>query len=144
MCSKISSRRQPIRTVLLAVIVAFIEIGCGKPNPNETSSGTSQTPTSPATTNPRATFRADPNPVTVTDGSKLGVMKLTWSTTATKRAEIHVDGPGGALLCASFETGSCTTGKWVREGMTFYLQDSTVSKPTEATATLAILTANVR
>jgi hypothetical protein len=37
-------------------------------------------------------------------------------------------------------SGSCETGKWVTDGMTFYLQDSAVANPTDAGATIASVT----
>jgi hypothetical protein len=116
-------------------------IGCGKSGSEEKA--TDAQPVSAAVANPRATFTADPNPVTA-DSNKLGVTKLTWSTTAAKSAEIHVGKPDGALLCVGYAIGTCTTGQWVVDGMTFYLQDSGAAKPTDASSTLAVVTARVQ
>jgi hypothetical protein len=112
---------------LAAVSSALALIGCGK-SPSEHS---------------RASFTADPNPVTVTDGTKMGVTKLTWNTTAAKFVEIRVGKPDGPLLCEGNSTGSCVTAKWVTDGMTFYLQDS-AGKVTDPTATLATVSVQVK
>jgi len=126
------------------IAAALTLIGCGKSGSEETSTATGQTPPASAVVaNPRATFTADPNPVAVTDGTKLGITKLTWNTTATKFAEIHVGKPDGPLLCRGYGTGSCDTAKWVTDGMTFYLQDSS-GQATDASATLAAVTVQVK
>jgi hypothetical protein len=138
----ISLRGPFILSLLPAVTFALLLTGCGKTDSEEKAAGT--IPASVAVANPRATFTADPNPVTATDSNKLGVTKLTWSTTATKFAEIHVLTPNGTLLCTGRETGSCATGQWVANGMTFYLQDSTAAKPTDPAATLAAVVIKVQ
>ena len=140
MKSHISFRGKFILTLLPAVSLAIMLSGCGKSQSDETSAP----PASVAVANPRATFTADPNPITATDTTKLGVTKLTWSTTATKYAEIHVLTPNGTLLCTGLETGSCATGPWVTNGMMFYLQDSAAAKPTDPAATLAAVAVKVR
>jgi hypothetical protein len=119
-----------------ALTIAFALMGCGKSGPKATS-------TSAVVSNPRASFTADPNPVTVTDGTKLGVTKLTWSTTAAKFVEIRVGKPDGPLLCEGTSAGSCNTAKWVTDGMTFYLQDSS-GKVTDPSATLAAISVQVK
>src|SRR5208283_1790396 len=122
MCLRVSRPRHLVLAVLLPVAIALTLTGCGKSDSAEKAPDTP--PVSVAVANQRATFTADPNPVTATDSHKLGVTKLSWSTTATKAAEIHVGKPDGALLCVGYATGACTTGQWVTNGMTFYLQDS--------------------
>src|SRR5277367_5839889 len=135
MVSRTTRPRQRTSIFLLAVTIALTLIGCGKSGSEETSNSAGQTPAaSVVVPNPRATFTADPNPVTVTDGTKLGITKLTWNTTATKFAEIHVGKPDGPLLCQGRDTGSCDTQKWVTDGMVFYLQDS-AGKATDPSAT---------
>ena len=144
MVSRIARQKPRILSLLPAVTIALTLIGCGKSGSEEASTGTGQSPiASVAVANPRATFTADPNPVTVTDGTKLGITKLTWNTTATKFAEIHVGKPDGPLLCEGYGTGSCVTAKWVTDGMIFYLQDST-GKVTDPSATLAAVTVQVK
>ncbi len=138
----ITTQRQRILLILTAITIALTLIACGKSGSEETSTGAGQPPV-PAVANPRASFTATPNPVTVTDGTKLGITKLTWNTTATKFVEIHVGKPDGPLLCQGFGSGSCDTAKWVTDGMTFYLQDST-GKVTDPSATLAAVTVQVK
>jgi hypothetical protein len=89
-------------------------------------------------------FTATPNPITVTDGGLQGVTTLGWHTTKTDGAEIHVGSPNGKLFCAFGKTGSCETGKWVTNGMTFYLQNSKAANPTDPSATLAVMTVRVK
>jgi hypothetical protein len=134
--------RQRILTAFLPVTLALTMIGCGKTGSDEKASEPPPVPA--AVAHPRADFKADPNPITAVDRNRLGVTKLTWNTSATKGAEVHVGKPDGALLCAGHETGSCTTGQWVSDGMVFYLQDSGAVKPTDASATLAVVTAKVQ
>lgn len=140
MNSHISRRGQLLLTLVPAVTLALILSGCGKSQSDETSAP----PASAPVVNSRATFTADPNPISVTDTNKLGVTKLTWNTTATPGAEIHVGKPDGALLCKGLATGSCATGKWVSDGMTFYLQDSSAANPTDPTATLGAVVVKVQ
>ena len=89
------------------------------------------------------TFGASPNPIVVTDGSGLGLTTLTWSTTKSKLLEIRVNSPSGALLGSVSASGSTDTGKWVTNGMKFYLQDATSDKKTDPSATLAVITVKV-
>ena len=138
MASHIARQRQRILTLVLAVAIALTLIGCGKSGSEEKSTGASV-----VVANPRATFTADPNPLTVTDGTNLGITKLTWNTTATSLVEIHVGKPSGGLLCKAGSSGSCETGKWVSDGMTFFLQDSS-GNATDPSATLAAVTVQVK
>lgn len=85
---------------------------------------------------PNTQFTATPNPITVTDGGFQGVTTLAWHTTRTQFAEVHVGAPNGTLVCAFGATGSCQTGKWVTDGMSFYLQNTAAAKPTDPSATL--------
>jgi tetratricopeptide (TPR) repeat protein len=104
--------------------------------------GTLATPTAAA--QPPVSFSADPNPVNVVDGSQLGITSLAWKTPATEYAEIHVDKPNGALLCRGTSSGNCATGKWVKDGTTFYLQDSTAADPEDTEATLSTVVVHVQ
>ncbi|KAB2674164.1 MAG: glucose dehydrogenase [Verrucomicrobia bacterium] len=92
-----------------------------------------------ATVNIRAgTIAANPNPVAVSDGSGLGATQLTWNTTGTANVEVHVGSPSGPLFSRSTAGGwTATTGKWVSNGMVFYLQDVTGGQPLTAANTLA-------
>lgn len=95
-----------------------------------------------APVDPDTQFTATPNPIPITDGDFHGVTTLRWTTKKTQYAEIHVNAPDGTLFCALRDTGSCTTGKWVTDGMTFYLQNTSAPKPTDRSATLAVVTVN--
>lgn len=135
MVSCVTGQRQRMLTFLTAIALTLI--GCGK------SSETSGSVGKPVVANPRASFTAEPNPVTVTDGTKLGITKLTWNTTAAKFVQIRVGKPDGPLLCEGSNAGSCDTAKWVTDGMIFYLQDS-AGKVTDPSATLAAVTVQVK
>lgn len=89
------------------------------------------------------TFGASPNPIIVTDGTKLGLTTLSWSTTKSKSVDIHVNGPGGTLMASVGASGTTPTGKWVGDGMQFYLQDASSPNKTDASATLAVITVKV-
>jgi hypothetical protein len=89
------------------------------------------------------TFGASPNPIVVTDGSKLGLTTLSWTTTKTKQVEIRVTGPSGPVMATVGASGSTDTGKWVKDGMQFYLQDASGPNKADASATLAVVTIKV-
>ncbi len=89
-----------------------------------------------------ATLNATPNPIPVASG-QLGVTTLSWNTAATSSVQVRVGSPGGALLATGQGTGSATTGAWVTNGMTFYLQDATNADPGSSAATLATITATL-
>jgi fibronectin type 3 domain-containing protein len=87
---------------------------------------------------------ASPNPIQVCDGSGLGVTTLTWSSAGTTAVEVHVNSPAGDLFAASGTGGnySSTTGKWVGNGTTFYLQDVSGGLSLTSTNTLATVVAS--
>jgi hypothetical protein len=140
MNSHISLRGKFILSALPALALALTLTGCGKTDSEEKVSATP--PVSAPVVNSRATFTASPNPAKGAAG--LAETSLNWNTTATPGAEIHVGKPDGALLCKGHATGSCATGKWVSDGMTFYLQDSAAAKPTDPAATLAAVVVKVQ
>jgi glucose/arabinose dehydrogenase len=90
------------------------------------------------------TISVNPDPIIVTDGSGLGVATITSTSTGTSAVEVHVNSPSGNLL---YRTGPGTfsgvTGKWVRNGQKFYLQDASDGKPLTSANTLAVATAVV-
>jgi len=57
--------------------------------------------------------------------------------------EIHIDAPDGKLFTAAAGDGEVSTGKWVKDGMQFFLQDVTDGKPLVTANTLAIVTVDV-
>jgi glucose/arabinose dehydrogenase len=90
------------------------------------------------------TISISPNPIHVHDGSGVGVGTVTWTSKGTKFVEIHVNAPDGPGFSGSpAGTFSAVTGKWVANGMKFYLQDVSDGKPLTSANTLAIATAVV-
>jgi hypothetical protein len=88
------------------------------------------------------TISAQPNPFTP-NPQGLGRTTLTWTSTGTNRVEIHVNAPNGNLLTGSGPgTFSATTGQWVQNGMTFYLQNVSDGLPSTSANTLATVTMN--
>ena len=77
------------------------------------------------------------------EGDGQPVMKLKWSTTA-KRVEVRLDAPGGKLFGGGGSTGTLTTGPWVSNGLTFYLQDMDNPHPDSDDATLGKIIAVVQ
>ena len=82
-------------------------------------------------------FSAEPNPVRVCDGSGLGQITLRWNIPEISQIEIRLSSPGGPLVLIGSSAGTIQTGRWVRDGMVFYLIDS-VSRNTIATTTVSI------
>ena len=70
-------------------------------------------------------FYANPNPIDVTDGSGLGQTTLFYNAPSASTVQIHLGAPDGPLFAGGNSTGQATTGKWVTDGMVFYLQDVT-------------------
>jgi hypothetical protein len=93
------------------------------------------------TNDKNASITADPNPVRVCDGSGVGVTKLSWTAVGPSKVEVHVSSPDGVLFAQTAPTATADTGKWVTNGMTFYLQDG--GKPLTAENTLASTTVKV-
>lgn len=89
------------------------------------------------------TISANPNPIQVCDASGLGVTKLSWDSVGPNRVEVHVNSPDGTLFAQTVPTETRETGKWVADGMTFYLQDVSAGKPLTAENTLATTTLKV-
>ncbi len=84
---------------------------------------------------------ATPNPALVCDGSGAGSTTLNWTSSGTTAVEVHINAPNGDLLVAGATgDGSLTTGKWVGDGSTFYLQDVSGGLPLTQENTLAIVT----
>jgi glucose/sorbosone dehydrogenase len=86
---------------------------------------------------------ADPNPIPVCDGSGLGVTTLFWMSAGTTTVEVRVGSPTGALLARTGPSGSATTGKWVSQGTTFFLQDVSGGKPLTLLNTIGTVTVNL-
>jgi uncharacterized protein (TIGR03437 family) len=98
----------------------------------------STSPGTPAPPSNSGALTASPNPVPQ-NASGLGITTLSWNATSNS-VEIHVNSPNGPLFAAGGATGSATTGPWVTNGMTFFLQDATQGTTTSSANTLATLT----
>jgi SAM-dependent methyltransferase len=86
---------------------------------------------------------AHPNPIFPRDSSRVVATTLEWTSTGAETAEIRVGAPDGPLLCRGGMSGSATTGEWVIDGMTFYLQDVSTGLPLSDSNTLAKVVVNV-
>jgi peptidoglycan/xylan/chitin deacetylase (PgdA/CDA1 family) len=87
---------------------------------------------------------ACPNPLTVPDSLAVGATTLRWESTGTQIVEIRVGAPDGPLLSRATEDGSVTTGEWVSDGMTFFLQDVSGEAPLTTEHTLATTQVRVK
>jgi hypothetical protein len=83
-----------------------------------------------------ATITAAPNPIPVT-GSALGTATITWNAPNAQVIEVHIGSPSGPLFTQNSNRGSMTTGAWIGDGMTFYLQDVTGGLALTSANTLA-------
>ncbi|HVE66875.1 MAG TPA: glycosyltransferase [Thermoanaerobaculia bacterium] len=92
---------------------------------------------------PAGTITAAPNPIRVSDRSRVGMTTLTWSSERTTEVEVRVGAPDGALFSRTGPSGSAATGKWVGDGTTFYLQDASEEGGQDARRTLATVTLRV-
>jgi len=75
-----------------------------------------------------ATFTASPNPivVSVSGGAALGVTTLSWNAPSHGQVAVFVGSPNRVQMTGWLgPTGSATTGKWVSDGMQFFLVDPT-------------------
>ena len=90
----------------------------------------------------RGSIRAVPNPVNASGRS--GAVDLVWTLKTPGPIEVHVDAPDGPLFTIESETGHAVTGPWVRDGMTFFLQDALAEAPGASTATLDSVKVRVR
>ncbi|MGC2660269.1 MAG: hypothetical protein WA324_20125, partial [Bryobacteraceae bacterium] len=88
------------------------------------------------------TLTATPNPITVSPG-QLGVTTIAWDAPFATAVEIHLGSPGGTLVTGGGSTGSGTTGPWVTEGMTFYLQNASNGNATDPSNTIATVTCHL-
>lgn len=66
------------------------------------------------------TLQANPNPIISSDGSGYGTTTLTYSAPNVQLTSIYVE---GTLFCSGGSSGSCVTGNWVSNGLTFELRD---------------------
>jgi glycosyltransferase involved in cell wall biosynthesis len=86
---------------------------------------------------------AAPNPVP-DQWRGLSETTLLWSATATDAVEVHIGGPDGPLFVRSGPEGRATTGRWVRDAMTFWLQDASRQPCTTTESTIDAIMIRVR
>jgi hypothetical protein len=89
----------------------------------------------------QASIAATPNPIVVPNGNGIyGRTTLVWNIAlANQTLEVHVGSATGPLFARSGSTGTATTGLWVTNGLTFYLQNVTGGQNTTvATTTVAV------
>jgi hypothetical protein len=67
----------------------------------------------------------------------VGITTISWMAPGAEAVEVRIGSPNGALFAGGGSRGSAQTGLWVRDGMTFYLQDISGDKPLTAESTLA-------
>lgn len=129
-----------IRIVARLILVAAIFGSWGCTDTPSDSQNTA--PAKPKTT---ATGRltANPNPIKVCDNTGSGITTLSWTATGTTAVEVRVGKPDGDLFAKTGQDGSWKTGKWVGDGMIFYLQDVSGGKPPTAENTVATAVVNV-
>ncbi len=104
-------------------LALFALLGCGDGSDASSSS----------TARSDSIIVADPNPIQVCDGSNHGQTVLSWRTTVATAIHIRIGSYDGPLLAHLGPKGTTPTGKWVTDGLEFYLQDvSAVEEPTKA------------
>ena len=98
-----------------------------------------------ASTAPRGTFAASPNPITLAPGQSLGVTTLAWTVTGAEQVQVRVGSSTGPPMTGIVApNGSATTDRWVTNGVVFYLQDATSGDSSGAAKTIATLRVQVR
>jgi len=90
-----------------------------------------------------AGLMARPDRILQPDGSGFAATELFWKIPDGVAGEIHVNAPDGPLFTAADGPGHARTGKWVSDGMRFYLQDVSGGKILSAQNTLAQVQVNV-
>jgi hypothetical protein len=140
------------RRILASVTLVALVAGClsctGSPSESQNKAPTNTAPSAPAASSkPRTTatgkLTANPNPIKVCDKSGSGITTLAWTATGTSAIEVRVGKPDGDLFAKAGPDGTWTTGKWVGDGMTFYLQDVSDGKALTADNTITTLVAKV-
>lgn len=140
-----------MRTVASLILVAAIFGGwsCTSTPTESQNKAPANTAASPpaapmkAKTAATGKLTASPNPIKVCDKSGTGMTTLSWTATGTTAIEVRVGKPDGDLFAKAVPDGTWKTGKWVGDGMIFYLQDVSGGKPLTAENTIATLVVNV-
>ena len=148
-------RVMPVLAILILVAGSFGISGCSSnPEPSQTNKPQANTSATAANTNTAAaprpprttatgTITAGTNPIKVCDGSGTGITVLSWTSVGTTFVEVHIGAPDGALFAQTKPNGNSKTGKWVRNGMVFFLQDISGGKPLIPENTIASATVTV-
>jgi hypothetical protein len=131
----LSETRTPQQVLFLAYNAPSASGGGFFPNG---VNGNISTSSATAASSDGATLTATPNPIPVT-GNAAGTTSISWSAPTAQIIQIRVGSPTGPLFTNNLNTGSMTTGPWVTDGTTFFLQDVTGNKPLTAANTLAQL-----
>jgi hypothetical protein len=84
-----------------------------------------------------AFLSATPDPAAATNSNGYAQVTVTWGAPGVPLVEVHVGAPDGVLFTGGGSSGTVTTGAWVSNGMTFYLQDVSTGNPLSAANTLA-------
>lgn len=87
---------------------------------------------------PEALIAAHPNPVIVTDYSGLGATNLSWLCTRAKTVDVRIGNPTGPLLSRTGPVGGTSTGKWVHDGMKFFVLDTSGGQPGRTLADVTV------
>lgn len=82
---------------------------------------------------------ASPNAIPVTGDAVHGSTTLSWNAPNADVVDIRIGAPDGPSIGRHGPFGTTSTGVWVSDGMTFYLQDVTGGKPLTSDNTLARL-----
>lgn len=130
-----AAHRLTARTIYEALRQAGLTGGEAAPLPSDGETGIGETPV--------VIFFAEPNPIPVCERSGLGMTTLTWDASGKTRVEIRIGSPDGELLARRGPQAWAETGKWVTDGMKFYLQDASGDRSTAGENTLATLTVEI-
>jgi hypothetical protein len=86
----------------------------------------------------------NPSRIIAPFGQTTGTATVTWRATGVSRVQIRVGSPNGTPLTGlDNPNGSSTTGNWVSNGTTFYLQDGSSGDSAGSSKTLAFVRAEV-
>jgi peptidoglycan/xylan/chitin deacetylase (PgdA/CDA1 family) len=92
----------------------------------------------------QATIQAIQNPVEVSDWDQPAAVTLSWTCDEAADVEVRVGAPDGPVLSRTRGPGKATTSEWVRDEVTFFLQDVTDGKPLDRAHTLATVAVTVK
>lgn len=128
-------------------LIVLVIAGCSANNPQSVAPQSNVAPSGPLPPLPsgkHAAMIADPNPIKVCDGSGLGVTNIGLTIAPpVSVVDVRIDSPDGTQFATKGASGFVPTGKWVTDGMVFYLQDITGGKPLTPENTLATVAARV-